>query len=233
MPTRLLIFFASFFCSASIFGQRVIDVDKYDGSALNFFKTVGGEPLMNTKFVRVVEGTPYFTDRWLKGNVRIEESEYRNILLRVNIFETSLEFMDGKGEAMVCTMPIKQVILKDSVNGAQYHFIHSSFLPETSEFKQCWLLELVSGGTSLYRLEKKTINEYRPYGSATTEQRIVNTYNYFVLVNNELIRIKRTSDIPELLVSKKTMLLDYIKSNKLNAKDEKDMARLINYYNTL
>jgi hypothetical protein len=233
MPTRLLFFFAFLFCSASIFGQRVIDVDKYEGSALNFFKTVGGEPLMNAKFVRVVEGTPYFTERWMKGNVLIEESEYRNILLRVNILETSLEFMDGKGEAMVCTMPIKQVILKDSVKGAQYHFVHSSFLPESSELKQSWLMELVSGPASLYKLEKKTINETRPYGSATTEQRILNTYGYFVSVNKELIRVKRTTDIPELLVSKKSMLLDYIKSNKLNSKDEKDMVRLINYYNSL
>lgn len=137
-----------------MFGQRVIDVDKYDGNALAFLRTVGGEPLMNTKFVRLVEGTPYFSDNWMKGNVIIEESEYRNLLLRVNILETTLEFMDKKGEAMVCTNPVKRVVLKDSIKGVQYNFTHSAFLPEIPEFKRCWLMELVIGKASLYKIKK-------------------------------------------------------------------------------
>ena len=233
MPIRFIFFLISILFVVVSFGQRVVDVDKFEGNALNFLKTVGGEPMLSTKFVRLVDGTPYFSDMWMKGNVIIEESEYRNIFLRVNLLETSLEFMDTKGDAMVCTMPIKQVILKDSVKGVQYHFVHSSFLQENSEFRHSWLLQIVPGQTRLYKLDKKTINESRPYGSATTEQRILNSSSYYLLVNNELKRVKKTSDIPELLIAKKQELQDYIKVNKLSAKDEKDMVRLVNYYNTL
>ena len=225
----LLFFLSPLFLSA----QRIIDVDKFEGSALTFFRVVGGEPMSNTKFVRLVDGTPYFSDRWMKGTVVVEESEYRNVLLRVNILETSLEFRDKMGEQMVCTMPIKQVVLNDSISGAKYHFIHSSFLPENADTKQSWLLELASGSANLYKHEKKIINENRPYNSATTEQRILNTYTYYVLFEKQLRRVKKTSDIAELLASKKPILLDYIKTNKLSAKDEKDMARLVNYFNTL
>jgi hypothetical protein len=233
MTTRVIFFSFLFASSINSFAQRVIDVDKFEGSALHFFKAVGGEPLMNTKFVKLVEGTPYFTDRWIKGSVFIDDNEYRNFYLRVNIMETTLEFMDRKGEQMICTMPVKRVILTDSLKETQYRFVHSAFLPDHPEAKKSWLLELVSGTAKLYKLEKKQVNEIRPYGSATTEQHIVNSYVYFVLNDKEIKRIKKLSDVSDLLASKKDMLDEYIKTNRLNAKSEKDLIRLIEYYNTL
>ncbi len=233
MTTRIFFFLIVFFSSMVGFAQRVIDVDKLEGSALNYFRSVNGEPSMYTKFVRLVEGTPYFTDKWMRGNVFIDDTEYRNFYLRVNILETTLEFMDRKGEQMICTMPIKQVLLMDSVNGTRYRFFHSSFLPGNSEIRQSWLLELVSGAATLFKLEKKQINEIRPYGSATTEQHILNTYSYFVFFNNELRRIKKFSDVTDFLSSKKEALEEFIKSSKLNAKSEKDLIRLIEHYNSL
>ena len=233
MTTKTLLFFCCLFQLSVVLAQRVIDVDKYEGSALNFFRTVGGEPVMNTKFVRLVEGTPYFSEAWMKGNVFIDESEYRNLLLRVNILETSLEFRDSKGEAMVCTQPIKKVILNDSVKAAQYSFTHSSFLPENPDFKRTWLLQLADGKASLYKVDKKQINESRPYGSATTEQRINTISSYYLLFNNQLTRIKKTSDIADILSLQKPALLDYIKTNHLGQRDDKDMTQLVNYYNTL
>jgi hypothetical protein len=219
--------------AANVFSQRVVDVDKLEGSALSFLKSVGGEPISNTKFVRLVDGSPYFTDEWIKGSVFIDESEYRNIHLRLNILETSLEFQDSKGEVMVCTQPVKRVVLKDSAHAASYSFVHSRFLPSSSEFRNTWLLELVSGNASLYRVFKKQINEVRPYGSATTEQHILTSYAYFLLQNNTFTRIKKTADIVDLLGNKKAELLNFIKTNNLSNKEEGDMIKLIAYYNSL
>jgi len=233
MITRILFLFFLVFSTVVGFAQRIIDVDKLEGSALNYFRTVNGEPSMYTKFVRLVEGTPYFSDKWMKGNVFIEDNEYRNFYLRVNILETTLEFMDRKGEQMTCTMPIKEVLLKDSLSGTNYRFFHSSFLPQNPEIRQSWLLELVTGAAKLYKLEKKQINEIRPYGSATTEQHILSTYGYFLLFNNELRRIKKFPDVTEFLSGKKEVLDGFIKSNRLNIKSEKDLIRLIEYYNSL
>ena len=233
MTTRLFFFLIAVTASMCSFAQQVIDVDKFEGSALHYFRAVGGEPLMNTKFVRLVDGSPYFSDKWIKGSVFIEESEYRNFNLRVNILETTLEFMDRRGEQMICTMPVKKVILNDSIKGMQYRFVHSSFVPENVETRKSWLLELVSGTAKLYRLDKKQINEIRPYGSATTEQRIVTSHLYFLSNNSDLKRIKKLSDVSDLLASKKEQLDEYAKANRLNVKSEKDLVRLVEYHNTL
>jgi len=230
---KLVLFALLLFCCSAV-AQRTVDVDKLEGSALAFFSTAGGVPVLSAKFVRLVEGTPYFTDQWLKGKVLIGRSEYRNLILRINILETSLEFRDIKGEAMVCSMPVEQVVLNDSLTGAQYSFAHSSFLPENPDLKRlAWLQLLNAGQAGLYKLSKKQIHEDRPYGSAITEQRISNLNSYYLLFNKQWTRIKKTSDVAEVLSSKKQHLLDYIKKNHLNDKEEKDMIELIIYYNTL
>ena len=233
MLNRLLVIALCTISAPTISAQRVIDVDKFDGSALSFLKSVGGEPLSNTKFVRVVDGSPYFVDQWMKGSVFIEESEYRNIFLRLNILETSLEFKDSKGELMICTQPVKRIVLTDSAAGASYTFVHSGVLPSTPEFKNVWLMELVAGNASLYKLAKKQINEVRPYGSATNEQHIQTSYSYFLFQNNTFTRIKKVFDVADALSNKTRELQDFVKSNKLSNKDEADLIKLVAYYNTL
>ncbi len=210
----------------------VVDVDKYQGSALDFFKAVGGEPISNTKFVRVVEGSPYYFDDWKKGMVQIENSLYKNVLLRLNMIETTLEFRDRKGEIMICTQPVKRVELQDSASGASYKFVHSSYLPASPDTKNVWLMELVLGKASLYKLTKKSINTVTPYSSATQEQHILTGYNYYMLQNNTMTRVKKTSDMVDLLADKKSELQEFIKSNKLSNK-EGDMIKLVEHYNSL
>src|SRR6478735_2998867 len=110
MLPRILIAFIVCLLMLNARSQQVVNVDKFEGSAMNFFKAVGGEPISNTKFVRVVEGSPYYFDNWMKGSVQIGDKEYKPLLLRLNVLETTLEFKDQKGEMMICTEPVKRVV---------------------------------------------------------------------------------------------------------------------------
>src|SRR5689334_12702275 len=232
MLPRILILLCACLSILTARSQAVVDVDKFDGNAMSFFKAVGGEPNSNTKFVRVVEGSPYYFDTWMKGSVQIGDKEYRNLFLRLNVLETTLEFRDRKNEIMICTEPVKRVTLLDTANGSSTSFIHSSFLPSLADLKNSWLLELSTGKAALYKLTKKLINEVRPYGSATNEQHILTSYSYYLLQNNTITRVKKTSDVVELLPDKKSELQDFVKSNKLSNK-EGDMTKLVQYYNSL
>ncbi len=49
--------------TASAFAQQVIDVDKADNIPLNSFYTVSGSPVVTARFVRLVNGTPYFNEK--------------------------------------------------------------------------------------------------------------------------------------------------------------------------
>src|SRR5690349_4385675 len=117
MLPRILILLCACLSILTARSQAVVDVDKFDGNAMSFFKAVGGEPISNTKFVRVVEGSPYYFDTWMKGSVQIGDKEYRNLFLRLNVLVTMLESKDKKGEMMICTEPVKRVVLVDTPSG--------------------------------------------------------------------------------------------------------------------
>ncbi len=220
--------------SQSLFSQRAIDVDKYDGNALAFFNNVGGDPVIRAKFTRLVEGSPYFENNWMLGSVVIEDKHYEKILMRVNIFDRTLEFRDNNGQEMTCNMPIRQVVLTDSIQKLRYIFQSSNFLPANPDLKpNTWLQLLADGKTAVYKFHKKHLTEIRPYGSATYEQRISTTNVYYLLLNDQWVRVKKFSEIPSILSARKDQLTKFIQANSLNGKDDYHFARLISYYNTL
>ena len=69
------LFFAILLCSStiSLLAQKTVDLAEGNTSAMSpsFFSVVGGEPVVFAKFAKIVEGTPYFSDEWMKGNVVI------------------------------------------------------------------------------------------------------------------------------------------------------------------
>lgn len=216
--------------------QQSVNVDKTDQSALNFFDVVGGAPIMRAKFTRLVEGSPYFSDEWSKGRVLIENNtaEFKNVFVRLNLLDVTLEFRDAAGEELTCSSPVRRVKLVDAAKSTESIFVHSSFLPTEKEFKKGeWLQELSAGKMTLYKWHKKRLTESRPYNSATYEQHITTVFHYFILVNDQFIKIKRASDISELAGEKKKQIEEFIKSKNLDGKDETAMTQVVAYFNSL
>ena len=100
--------------------QKTVNVDNIPsitGGAINYMYTVAGTPFVNTKFARIIEGTPFFKEQMMKGAVILSEGkEYKNIMVRLNLLESQLNYMDDKQTEMVATTPIKEVIIWDTIN---------------------------------------------------------------------------------------------------------------------
>lgn len=233
---RILLFALLWLLAQTTLAQQVVDVSKGDVRVgPNLFYTAGGEPFVNAKFVNLVDGSPYFKDQWLKGIVVDENNhEYKNIDLKLDLLDDQLHYLDDKGKEFIATTHLKEIVITDSL-GDNYRFVRtSSFKNTLNGLKDGWCLWLVSGPASLYKIFNKTMHEQRPYGSATTEQRISTNQRYVVFYNNAFFEIKKLKDAPSVLANKKKELEDYLK-NKDDQKASMDdrFARLIEYYNTL
>lgn len=218
------------------FAQQVVDISKEDVrvSASKFFVS-GGEPFASTKFVNLVEGTPYYKDEWLKGIVVDNTNyQYKGISLKLDLVENTVHYLDDHEKEFVATTPIKEIILTDAW-GNNYKFLHSSsFEKSVTLTKDTWYLWLGNGTASLYKAFKKVISENRPYGSATTEQHISTAEKYLILYNNGFLEVKKIKEVPSLLSNKKKELEEFLK-NKDDQKASMDerMIKLIEYYNSL
>ena len=218
------------------FAQQVVDVSRQDVHVgTNLFFVSGGEPFVTAKFVNLVEGTPYFKDEWLKGIVVDKANhEYKNIKLKIDLLENSIHYLDDHEKEFVATTPVKEIVLTDA-SGSNYKFVQvSGFEKIVNAAKDGWYLWLSAGTASLYKSFKKDLSENRPYGSATTEQRITTIGKYLILYNNAFLEVKKIKDVPSILANKKSELEAFLKTkDDPKASMDDRMIKLIEYYNTL
>ena len=229
-------FAAAFFMLVhSCFGQRVVDVSKDVQLSPNMFYAVGGEPFVNVKFVNLVEGTPYFNEDWLKAVVVDKaDHQYKDVSVKIDLVDNNVHYLDEKQKEMILTTPVKEVVLTNA-SGDNFKFVHSSsFEKSVNVSKEGWLLWLCTGQASLYKTFVKTLSETRPYGSATTEQRIQTTEKYLILYNNAFLEARKIKDVPSVLANKKKELEAFLKNNDdQNATMDDRFVKLIEYYNSL
>ena len=234
---RLSFFSTLLFLTANSFAQRTIDVTKQDVNFQNssFFYVVNGSPVSLAKYVKVVEGSPFFSDDWMKGRVVLSlGKEYDNLLLKLDLLANELYYKDPSGHEMVATSTLQQVILVDTTKNLFYTFVYSDAIPVNgTRTDKGWYQVVANGKATLYKQFAKTINEIKPYGSATVEQSIYTTSNFFVLYNDRFTRIKKLKDLSDILADKKTLLQQYITAGKLNGKKDEDYIGAVTYYNDL
>jgi hypothetical protein len=215
--------------------QTVVDVDKNDNpvAGTNLFFTIGGVPFSSAKYIRVVEGTPYFSGEWMKGVVTLSKNgRTGSILVKLNLVDNALHYLDTKGDEMIVDAPVKQVVINDTLQQLVFTFRHASEIV-TGTTENAYYQLLRAGEPAVYKKINKQINETKPYGSATTEQRIVTTIEYYIFRNGELHRIKKIREVADLLSDKRSQLLQYISKNKLYGKADEDYTSLLEYYQSL
>jgi hypothetical protein len=231
---KTLFYILFFFPVLAGHSQKVIDVGKNDADAGRLFYSVNGEPFSMAKYVKVVEGSPFFDDSLMKGRLETAEGKiYEGLLLRIDLLENAIHFIARDGREMIVTTPIAKLLLRDSVSGKEYDFVHSSFLQTSGTVEPGWYQVLTSGPAIMYKHILKTMQEQRPYNSATTEQTIRTSGQYFLLANSTFSRVKKLKELPDLLQDKKTELDTYISSQGLSGKLDADYAAVVSYYNGL
>lgn len=180
-----------------------------------------------------VKGSPYLMDDWATGIVKLENgSTYKDIPLKYDQVSGDLLFKDGSGRTMVFADPVKEFKFTDNENGER--LLRSGFKPVDVNTNQTFYLVLYEGGTVLLKDLKKNMVQHRPYNSASTVKSIVETPAYYLVLNGELVKFKKDKkSIISVLNSAAIQLEKYMKDNDLNLKEDKDLAKLISYYDSI
>lgn len=232
---RLFLSIGSLALWSAAFSQPVINVENSDAMPQNAFFMANSTPFVNTRFVRLAAGTPYFTDVWMKGvAISGKDLRFAGSQVRLDLFDNQLHFLTPYGEDHVFAMPLKSLTLTDTINGATYQFVHAAYEPLLASAKQGWYLQLVKGEASLFQYFKKVVSESRPFNSPVTEQKIITTEEYVVAVKGSLLKAKKPKDIPALLETKKEALEAFLKNNETkNSSTARLMAAVVAHYNSL
>lgn len=216
--------------------QTKVDVkdNNTNGIGVNAFYSVGGVPFTNTKFVNLVEGSPYLTDHWLKGVVLGNNGQrFSGSLLKVDLLNGDVHFLDREGREMLATVNAKELLLEDTVRNLRYHLVSAKDFAKTDD-KSHWYQQLEEGKVCLLKASLKLLSETLPYGASTHEQRIHTKDRFYLEVNSVLSVVKTEKEVVALLSDKKAELETLLKTeaNKKSS-DEEKMRSLVRHYNAL
>jgi hypothetical protein len=213
--------------------QQKVDVDKVEGVGVNQFYTVGGEPFSTTKYTKIVAGTPYFKKDWMEAILIPVTStkKYKVEKARLDLLTNEVYFIDNDGVEKTALVNFKEIQFNDAVTKSTYTF--KSFTNPANANKGNWYQLVVPGNVSLYKLNKKVIYESTPYGSSLTEQKIKDSEEYYLLMNDKLTAVKSVLDLQQLLPEKKQEMKTFIDSLKKEKNKSDAFIQTVTYYNTL
>lgn len=219
----------------SSFSQiKTVDVDKASVDLNTTFYTVEGTPFLNTKFVRLVEGSPYFRTEWCPGSVLLKNNKAAiPAKIKLDLFDNEVHYLDNNNNEIVLTAVVQKVMVNDL--GTEYTFHHASTLYSGSvPPKTTWHLKLYEDSVTLYKYFEKRLVERKPYNSATYEQTIQTYDRYWVSCNGKQVLIKKLKDAPALFGDQKMALELFLKNedDKSASMDDR-MIAFIKHLNAL
>lgn len=231
---KLLFSILATLCLGAASAQPTIHVDdstRFTNTIIPLSST-SGIPFVNAKYARVVEGSIFIPEAlspaqvFVKGNTRAVD----NVQARINIMDNQLNYLDEKkGVELTTTSPIQEVRFKDALTGQIR--VYTQSIPDCPGTAPGWHELLEKGKLNLYRQILKSISESKIYGSATAEQTVITTYNYWIQTGDACRPVKKISELIELISRSDPGFPGKLPQKRFSEKKEEDWVEVVKTYN--
>jgi hypothetical protein len=182
------------------------------------------------KYDDIKSGNPYVVRDWGMGKIVTNGTgEIDGFLLKFDEVGEELLVM-GEGDTVKnFAEPILAFTIKDSLKDRVFV---SGFKPTKNSNSNTYFEVIADGKIKLLKKNYKRISEYKEY-SGTIAKIIKDDIQYFVVgEDNEPKQIKLDQKSILVALSDKASFIDeYIKSNKINFKEEADLVSVFQFYN--
>lgn len=195
-----------------------------------------GQPILSKPYTDV-QGSAYLYDNWMKGSVSTSKNvTYDGVYLKYDQVADELMFKSESGEAKIFVQPVTEFTINVGTDNAVLatRLFRTGFIPVDGASPHTFYEVLADGQTQLLKRTSKSIFEELPYGSSTKVKKFQADTHYYLAKDTKLTKIRNDKKaLLKALSDKATELEAYIKTNKLDLKKDADLAKVVDYYNTL
>ncbi|WP_291404134.1 hypothetical protein [Daejeonella sp.] len=193
-----------------------------------YLQDVDGKPFIEKNAIDVI-GSPFLNNEFINGKVTLNNgNKYENIPLKYSIFKDELYFKNPKdGSLLSFVVPVKnfELLGLKYING----------LPAIDNFTDKTFYGLIADGKMKLLVKNyKTILENKQYNSATIEKKYEDIKSYFILKDGNMQRFKPSKKEFLMIFEDKNLEIDsYLKKEKIDFKNNLDLAKVFEYYFSL
>lgn len=186
-------------------------------------------------FPFLMDGSPFFDTSYCNGSVQLTNGKtYSGLQLKLNLEQQKIIFHTGEGKAFALSQPVARLELGCN-NPSKSVVFRSGFGPIDKQNERSLYQVLDSGKVLLLKFVEIRYKDSKAYNSndMTRTYRQLPTY-YLWMPGKDLVKVPGDeNDLLVLLQDQRKQLLDVILKDKLKAKKETDLIKIINRYNLL
>jgi len=194
-----------------------------------------GKPVQLSDAVREIDGSIYLSIDWTDGSlVRSDNEQYRNLKLRYDVYDDQVVFENSKNEADVPVYTDVNSFDLKGVAGMDDAKFKNGFPAVDNLTAKSFYEVLCDGKIKLLKHYSKTISEVDEQGASSPTKTFKDGQTYYILKNGTMTPVKHDEkEILAALADKEPQISAYIKSNHIKVKNDEDLGKLFDYYNTL
>lgn len=194
-----------------------------------------GQPVKETDHSEI-EGSPFFNDDWSTGLVMLSDDRtFKDMSLKYNVYREELYFKDSNGEIKMFSSPVSEFKIMSMEDGNSHSKKFKSGYTNIPGYTAKSFFEVLSEGTvQILKKHRRLVTETTGIDLGTITRRFIDKESYYLIISDTVTLVKKDKkSILALLNNKQTELETYIKAYKLDLKNDDDLAKLINYYNSI
>lgn len=186
------------------------------------------------------KGSPYLNEEFIHGEVIVDDKVKEVGKMRYNAYRNEVEILDNISKDSYYSL-LKRAYIRVEIGGRNYSIY--TYVDSDKSIKTSYFSDLNDGKVKLlFKPEAILKQARRP--STSYEKYVPPTYvwnsSYYILdkVNtdseNHAVKVRLTkNNILGFTGTQKEEMKTYIKENKLNLRQEKDVINFLNYFNSL
>jgi len=184
----------------------------------------------------VFSGSPYFDENYKYADIFLSKTrKFTSVKTRIDLETQSVQFISEGVEGMLQPGWVKEVSYADTTSdGILFYKFRTGYPPFENKTAQQFYIVMADGNCSMLRaVEKRVINRKNAITGDVVKD--YETYdNFYLFVKGEMKRLKRDREyIMAELADRKVQVDEFVDKNRINFRNTDQVAKLINYYNTL
>jgi hypothetical protein len=201
-----------------------------------FVENINGVPIRTISGYTDVSGSPFLSDQWVKGMVKLVDGRtYKDVLLKYDQLKDELYFQDKKKDTLIFVDPVREFKVEYAANDEMHEKLFRNGYKNIPNSTENSFFEVLSDGTAqLLKRTTKSISESKEYNSTTVVKHFDENVKYYIIVSEKVIPVKRDKkSILAALTNKQPQLESFMRTNNINLKNDEDLSKLMAYYNSL
>lgn len=197
---------------------------------LDYLRDDKSADLVKPSVYEGVEESPFLSDKWAYARIKLNDKRaFDSVRIKLNLFENKVHFIDHDDRERMIGIPVTELEIRDESSPFNNTVFVSGYGKEPEVFYQ-----VISDGKKIGYIKemKKIIKEYKVFNAPVQKKFELQPGKLCLYTKGVLYEESKNCSSLLSAFGNDSKVIGYMSSNSLKCNKEKDLKKLVEYYNS-